>query len=73
MTTHRFLIIIENAGSNFSAWSPDLPGCVATGPTREETQRNMAGAIRLHLEGLREDGLEIPRSETVAEYLEIGA
>ena len=73
MKMHRFLIVIENAGNNFSAYSPDLPGCVATGSTREETQKNMAGAIRLHLEGLREEGLEIPRSDSVAEYLEISA
>jgi predicted RNase H-like HicB family nuclease len=52
---YRFLIIVENAGSNFSAYSPDLPGCVATGATREETEANMREAIRLHIEGLKED------------------
>ena len=70
---HRFLIVIENAGSNYSAYSPDLPGCVATGKTREETEANMYGAIQLHLEGLREDGLPIPASESWAEYLVVGA
>jgi predicted RNase H-like HicB family nuclease len=55
-----FLIVIEDAGRNFSAYSPDLPGCVATGATREETERNMSEAIQLHLEGLREDGLPKP-------------
>lgn len=73
MNTHRFLIVIENAGTNFSAYSPDLPGCVATGGTREETEKNMYEAIQMHLEGLREDGLPIPESESFAEYLVVGA
>jgi predicted RNase H-like HicB family nuclease len=69
MNTHRFLIVIENAGGNFSAYSPDLPGCVATGATREETEQNMYEAIQMHLKGLREDGLPIPPSESHAEYI----
>jgi predicted RNase H-like HicB family nuclease len=73
MNMHRFLIVIESAGSNFSAYSPDLPGCVATGETREETEKNMYEAIQLHMEGLREDGLPIPSSESWAEYLVVGA
>lgn len=73
MNMHRFLIVIENAGENFSAYSPDLPGCVATGATHEETERNMYQAIQMHIEGLREDGLPIPESNTVAEYLVVGA
>ena len=73
MNMHRFLIVIENAGSNFSAYSPDLPGCVATGRTREETEKKMYRAIQMHLEGLREDGLPIPDSQTIAEYLVVGA
>jgi len=72
MNMHRFLIVIEEAGQNFSAYSPDLPGCVATGDTREETERNMYEAIQMHLEGLREDGLPIPSSTAVAEYMLIG-
>jgi len=67
----RFLIIIENAGANFSAYSPDLPGCVATGQTREETEKNMYEAIQLHIEGMLEAGLSIPESSTVAEYVVI--
>lgn len=70
---HRFLIIIENAGRNFSAYSPDLPGCVATGATREATERNMYEAIQLHLEGLREDGQPIPESSALAEYVMVPA
>jgi predicted RNase H-like HicB family nuclease len=67
---HTFLVVIERAASgNFSAYSPDLPGCVATGATREETQQRMSGAIQLHIEGLREDNLPIPEPRTVAEYI----
>ena len=66
---HRFLIVIEKADGNYSAYSPDLPGCVATGKTQEEAERNMYEAIALHLRGLREDGLEIPSSQAVAEYV----
>ena len=73
MNMHRFLIVIEDAGSNFSAYSPDLPGCVATGATREETERSMYEAIQMHIEGLRADGLPIPESTSVAEYLVVGA
>ena len=73
MNTHRFLIIIEDAGANYSAYSPDLPGCVATGSTREETEQNMYAAIQMHLEGLREDGLPIPESTAFAEYVVVGA
>jgi predicted RNase H-like HicB family nuclease len=69
---HRFLIVIENAGANFSAYSPDLPGCVATGATREETERHMYEAIQLHIEGLEEDQLPIPPSTSYAEYVVIG-
>ena len=66
---YRFLIVIENAGANFSAYSPDLPGCIATGRSREETEKNMYEAIQLHVEGMLEDGLLIPESSAVAEYI----
>lgn len=66
---HRFLIVIERANENFSAYSPDLPGCVATGDTRDETERNMYEALRLHLRGLQEDGEAIPESSALAEYM----
>lgn len=68
---NRYLIVIENAGPNFSAYSPDLPGCVSTGSTREETKKNMEEAIEFHLEGLREDGLPVPPPSSVAEYVEV--
>lgn len=57
---HRFLIVIEKAGMNFSAYSPDLPGCIATGATREEAEERMHQAIELHVKGLIEDGLPTP-------------
>jgi predicted RNase H-like HicB family nuclease len=73
MNMHRFLIIIEDAGANFSAYSPDLPGCVATGITRVDAEANMYGAIQMHIEGMREDGLPIPESTAFAEYMLVGA
>ena len=71
MNTYRFLIIVENAGRNYSAYAPDLPGCVATGATRAEAEHNMHEAIRMHIDGLREDGLPIPASTSIAEYVEV--
>ena len=73
MNTYRFLIVVENAGQSYSAYAPDLPGCVATGATREETENRMYEAIQLHIEGLKEDGLPIPSSTSVAEYVVVGA
>ena len=64
---HRFLVVIERAGRNYSAYSPDLPGCIATGETREEVERNIHKAIQMHVEGLREDNLPIPKGESIAE------
>jgi predicted RNase H-like HicB family nuclease len=65
---HRFLIVIEKAEGNYSAYSPDLPGCIATGADREETERNMHEAIELHVRGLIEDNLPVPESTSFAEY-----
>jgi predicted RNase H-like HicB family nuclease len=73
MNMHRFLIVIEETGDNLSAYSPDLPGCVATGATRDETERKMYEAIHMHIEGLIEDGLPIPQSTAFAEYVVVGA
>jgi predicted RNase H-like HicB family nuclease len=67
----RFLVIIEKAAGNYSAYSPDLPGCVATGKTKDQAARNMHQAIKMHLDGLREDGLPIPRSQSSAEYVAV--
>ncbi len=71
MTERRYLIVIEAAeGENYSAYAPDLPGCVATGASREEVEREMREAIAFHIEGLREGGLPIPEPTTLAEYVE---
>jgi predicted RNase H-like HicB family nuclease len=70
---YRFLIVIEKANENYSAYCPDLPGCVATGKTREETERNMYEAVEMHVQGMLEDNLPIPDSVTVAEYIAIAA
>jgi predicted RNase H-like HicB family nuclease len=70
---YRFLIVIEKTKSNYSAYSPDLPGCVATGKTREEVERNMHEAVEMHVQGLLEDNLPIPASTTYAEYITVPA
>jgi len=70
---YRFLVVIEKTESNHSAYSPDLPGCVATGKTREDAEANMYEAIRLHLEGLREDNLAIPENASYAEIMAVAA
>ncbi len=67
----RYAIVIEKAESNFAAYVPDLPGCVATGATVEETEALLREAIGLHLKGLREDGIAVPEPTSVVEYLEL--
>ena len=69
----KYLIIIEKTGTGYSAYSPDLPGCAATGASRIDAEKNMYDAIQMHIEGLREDGLPIPESTAFAEYMLIGA
>lgn len=69
---YRFPVIVEEAGGNYSAYSPDIPGCVATGATREEAEEQMHEAIEFHIEGLREDGLPIPPSRSSAIYVAVG-
>jgi len=65
----KFLIVIEKAGKNYSAYSPDLPGCIATGKTRRETEKRMYQAIKMHIDGLKEDDMPIPQSFASAEYV----
>jgi len=67
----QYLVIIEHAPNNYAAYSPDVPGCVATGPTREETLANMRDAIAFHLEGLQEAGEPIPPPTSSAEYVAV--
>ena len=66
----RYGIVIEKANGNYSAYVPDLPGCVATGQTPDEVNANIREAIRFHLDGLREDGLPIPNPEAVCDYVD---
>lgn len=67
----RFLIVIEKTENNYSAYSPDLAGCVATGATREKAERNMHEAIQMHVQGLLADNLPIPKSHSFAEYIAV--
>jgi predicted RNase H-like HicB family nuclease len=68
---HRFLVVIEKAGNNYSAYSPDLPGCVATGSTFDEAEKNMHEAIEMHVKGLLEDNVAIPEPHSFAEYVAV--
>ena len=69
----RYAVVIENAGPNYSAYVPDLPGCIATGATVEETERSIREAIEFHLEGMRKDGTTIPPASSRVEYVEVAA
>ncbi len=66
---YRFLVVIEKAKNNYSAYSPDLPGCVATGASKKEVEKNMYEAIEIHIQGLLEDKLPVPKSSSFAEYV----
>jgi predicted RNase H-like HicB family nuclease len=66
----RYAMIIETGQQNYSAYLPDLPGCVATGKTIEEVRERMREAIELHIAGMREDGLPIPEPTSLADYIE---
>ena len=69
----RYAIVIENAGTNYSAYVPDLPGCIATGATPGEAEDAIRDAIALHLEGLRQDGTPIPAASSRLDYVEVAA
>lgn len=69
----RYAIVIESAGDNYSAYVPDLPGCVATGSTVEEAEREIREAIAFHLEGLRADDLPIPPASSRVDYVDVAA
>ena len=66
----RYAVVIEKAGSNFSAYVPGLPGCVATGDSVEAVEREIRDAIRFHIDGLNEDGLPVPAPTSIANYIE---
>lgn len=67
----KYSIVIERAGNNYSAYSPDVPGCVATGSNINEVKENLKRALELHLKGLKEDGLPVPESESQVDYLTV--
>ena len=69
----RYAVVIEKGQSNYSAYVPDLPGCVAVGDTIEEAQREIQEAIAFHLEGMRADGLPIPEPSSSVQYVEVAA
>jgi predicted RNase H-like HicB family nuclease len=69
----RYAIVIEAAEGNFSAYVPDLPGCIATGKSVEETEESIREAIAFHLDGLREDNLPIPPASSCVDYVEVAA
>jgi predicted RNase H-like HicB family nuclease len=69
----KYLIVIEETATGYSAYSPDIAGCVATGATRDEVERNMREALDFHLDGLRADGLPLPRPSTAAVYVDVAA
>jgi len=68
---YRYLIVIEKADGNYSAYSPDLPGCVATGKNADDAKNNMHTAIEMHLQGLREDKLPVPEPTSRAGYVSV--
>ena len=67
----KYLVIYEKAGENYSAYSPDIPGCIATGKTRKEVEKNIREAISFHIEGLKEDRMPIPEPASFTEYVEV--
>ncbi|MBI2909423.1 MAG: type II toxin-antitoxin system HicB family antitoxin [Chloroflexi bacterium] len=67
----NFLIVIEKANGNYSAYSPDLPGCVATGATREEARKNMLEAMEAHVRFLQDEHLPVPEPNASSEYVPI--
>jgi predicted RNase H-like HicB family nuclease len=66
----RYAVVIEKAGDNYSAYVPDLPGCIATAVSVEDIEREISDAIRFHIDGLREDGLPVPPSVSRAAYID---
>jgi len=71
--TSKYAVVFERSRTGYGAYVPDLPGCVAAAATLEETEELIRGAIEFHLEGMREDGDEIPTPTTVAEMIEVTA
>jgi len=68
---HKYLVIYEKTRNNYSAYSPDIPGCVATGKTRKEVEKNIKEALSFHIGGLAEDGLPLPEPAAFTDYVEV--
>ena len=69
----KYLIVIEPTDTGYSSYSPDLPGCVSTGKSREEAERNMREAIEFHVDGLRQEGYPVPEPQATSSYVELPA
>ena len=69
----KYLVVIEKTGTGYSAYSPDLPGCVSTGATLDEVERNMHDAIDFHLDGLRKEGFPVPQPSSASTYVEVAS
>jgi predicted RNase H-like HicB family nuclease len=69
----KYLIIVEKTETGYSAFSPDVPGCGSTGQTKEEVERNIQEALEFHLEGLRQEGCDIPEPSTYSSYIDVAA
>jgi predicted RNase H-like HicB family nuclease len=69
----KYLVVVEETPTGFSAYSPDLPGCVATGVTRDDVEQEMTNAISFHLEGLQAEGLQVPQPHSFSTYVDVPA
>ena len=69
----KFLIVIEQTGTGYSVYSPDIPGCVATGTTRDEAEREMTSAVAFHIEGLKSEGMALPTPHSSSSYIDVPA
>lgn len=69
----KYLFLVEKTATGYSAYSPDLPGCASTGHTREEVEANMREAIQFHIDGLKQEGYEIPEPTTYSSYVDVAA
>ncbi len=68
---YKYLVVFEKADGNYSAYSPDLPGCIATGSNRKNVEKNIKEAIAFHIDGMKEDGLSVPQPTSFVEYVEV--
>ncbi len=69
----RYLVVIEQTKTGYSAYSPDLPGCVTTGVSQKEVEKNMHEAMIFHIEGLKQEGLKIPKPSCASAYVDVAA